>query len=120
MSKKKVLIVDNDSKIRVNLSKILSKKYEVVEADDGVKGYSSALKYLPDYIFVGFRLPYMDGVDLYERVRSELGQKTKVIFMTSWLNGLDDEIDSLKDCCFIEKPIKPTQIQNLLAVDYSL
>lgn len=114
MSKKKVLIVDNDVKIRSKLAKMLSKDYEVVEAEDGVKGYSYAMNYHPDYIFVGCKLPYMDGFDLYDRVKTDLGLQTKVVFMTSWLNGVSEEVQELKECTFIEKPIKARQIKQIL------
>ena len=114
MRKKRVLIVDNDTKIRSKLSKILGKDFEIVEAEDGVKGYSCAVLCEPDVIFVDCKLPYMNGFDLYERLKVNLGPEVKVVFMTSWLNGVSEEIQEFPSCPFIEKPLKAGDIRKAL------
>ena len=56
-----MLIVEDNSELRVFLRSIFVSKFRVVEAVDGVDGWNKALKYLPDIIISDVMMPQKDG-----------------------------------------------------------
>lgn len=101
-----ILVVEDDSDLREFIVKILSPYYDVLEAENGIKGYETASKHLPDFILSDIMMPESDGVDLLQKIRANketshipvilLSAKTD---MESKLSGLDYGADD-----YITKP----------------
>jgi CheY-like chemotaxis protein len=61
----KILVVDDNSVLRILLSKMLSRLgYDVASADSGEKGLGLFLKNAFDIVLSDFEMPGMDGVAL--------------------------------------------------------
>ncbi|MCB0760802.1 MAG: response regulator transcription factor [Flavobacteriales bacterium] len=110
MSKKKILLVDDDPDIldlvRYNLEK---ESYEVYTAPNGREGLEVAKKVLPDLIILDVMMPEMDGMETCMHLREIPVLNSSVIaFLTargedySQIAGFDAGADD-----YITKPIKP-------------
>lgn len=61
----KVLVVDDEPLIRLNLGALLEDQgYQVIEAGDGAEGFEMVKKELPDLVLTDLRMPVMDGLEL--------------------------------------------------------
>ncbi|MCJ7580364.1 MAG: response regulator transcription factor [Candidatus Aminicenantes bacterium] len=89
--KKTILIIEDDTGIRVILQDALSEQgYDVTTAADGEKGLELALALKPNLIILDVMLPLMDGFEICKRVRREGG--TSPILM---LTVKDEEVDKV-------------------------
>lgn len=80
---KKILIVEDEQNIVDILSFNLSRDgYDTLEAYDGVTGLQLALEENPDLILLDLMLPGMDGFDVCKRVRAS-GSATPIIMLTA-------------------------------------
>ena len=73
----KILVVEDDVLIRdLMVVKLKSENYEVIVADDGLKGIQLAQQEVPDLILMDMRLPFLDGWEATEQLKSspETGQ----------------------------------------------
>lgn len=81
---KKLLIVDDNDELRHFLADSFMGKYHVIEATDGLMGWTLAQEELPDLIISDIMMPKMDGVELCRRVKDNLDTShTPVILLTA-------------------------------------
>lgn len=80
----KILVIDDDAGLRKSLSLILSDAgYQVVGADSGSTGLSTAAKESPDLILCDVRMPGMTGLEFLEEYRAG-GGDALVLVMTAY------------------------------------
>lgn len=70
--KKKLLVVEDNEDLREFLVAELSRKYDVIEAENGEVGMRQAKKVLPDLIVSDVLMPKMNGLDLCKQIKSDL------------------------------------------------
>jgi DNA-binding response OmpR family regulator len=88
---KTILIVEDDSGIRVILQDTLtSQGYDVVTAENGIKGLKLAKELRPDLVILDVMLPLMDGFEICKRMRKE-GITSPVMMLTV----KDEEVDKV-------------------------
>ncbi|MDA8084474.1 MAG: response regulator [Nitrospiraceae bacterium] len=82
---KRILIVDDDSSIRILLETLLKKSgYEVHSAADGTAAISKAINFLPDAVLLDVEMPRTDGLSTLKEIRSYASMKhLPVIMLTS-------------------------------------
>lgn len=80
----KILIIEDESKIRDRVKQILELEgYEVIEADNGYKGIKAAKKQLPDLILCDITMPVVNGYQVLEDLQdSEDTSEIPFIFIT--------------------------------------
>jgi len=89
--KKTILVVEDDAGIRVVLQDTLTAQgYNVVTADEGLKGLELAKELKPDLIILDVMLPLMDGFEICKIIRKE-GITSPVMMLTV----KDEEIDKV-------------------------
>ena len=115
MSKRKVLVVDDELSIRTILKQILEKNnFEADTAVDGVQALEK-LKAGPfDIVISDINMPNMDGVALLKKIKEDY-PNVPVIFITAF--GRDKIIvEAMKIGLtnFIEKPFKMDAVINTL------
>ena len=101
----KILIIDDEKAIRSTLREILEfEKYEVDEAQDGMKGLEKIKTNNYDVVLCDIKIPKMDGMEVLEKA-GELDKETQFI-MVSAHGSIDTAIDSTKMGAFdfIQKP----------------
>ena len=67
--KKTVLIVDDNAEIRAYLSSLFTASYIVYTSENGISGYDTALKRVPDIIISDISMDGMDGLELCKKIK---------------------------------------------------
>lgn len=83
---KKILIVEDETPLRVAVSDILTfEGFEVFQAKNGEEGLAMALGEHPDLILLDLMMPVMDGLTMLEKLREnkEWGKTAAVILLTN-------------------------------------
>jgi len=112
MERKKILIVDDEKKIRELLElRLIDEGFQVFQAADGEDGVEQARKHSPDLIIMDVMMPKMDGAEAVSVLQQD--QSTKdipIIFLTSMITKEEEtsqafgiELDTKKHR-FIAKP----------------
>lgn len=105
-----ILIVDDDSSIRLSLQALLQKQgYDVCAVEDAIAAYQYIEKIEPQLIILDIRMPAIDGIDFLHILQNK-EIKTKVIFISAY-----DDMDHSKAFCmgahdYIKKPFHAEQI----------
>ncbi|NCN43715.1 MAG: hypothetical protein CO158_02850 [Piscirickettsiaceae bacterium CG_4_9_14_3_um_filter_43_564] len=108
MSQQTILVIDDDTSIRLTLSKILTKEgYQLIQAENGEVAIDICQTKQPDLILLDVIMPDMDGFETCQALRNlPLIESVPILMLT----GLDDihAIDSAFSAGatdFITKPI---------------
>jgi CheY-like chemotaxis protein len=86
MFHKRVLIIDDDSAVRIVVGISLSKLggYEVLDASSGPEGLEIAQKEHPDAIILDLAMPRMDGFEVLQQLqKNPLTQAIPVVLLTA-------------------------------------
>lgn len=84
---KRILVVDDDSNIRRSLARVLRLHgLEVVEAADGNAAVRCAVESKPDLLLLDIRMPGIDGVATFCKVREALPM-IPAVFMTAYASS---------------------------------
>lgn len=109
MSRKILIIEDNEQNLYLLTFILRNHGYDVEAAQDGREGIDKAVAVRPDLILLDVQLPVMDGYAVASRLRTypELTQ-TPIIAVTSYAMVGDRERALESGCTgYIEKPINP-------------
>ena len=112
-TKKKVLVVDDSSTIRMGMKRLLAEDYDVSEVNSGVAAIRAITLDRPDLVLLDYEMPVCDGSHVLEMLRSERDfADIPVIFLTS----KDDQesvkkVLSLKANGYLLKYLKPADIK---------
>ncbi|GAB1416370.1 substrate-binding domain-containing protein [Paludibacter sp.] len=71
-SKHLVLVIDDNTDIRIFLKSLLQDNFEIIEADNGQSGLFKAMKYVPDLIISDVMMDVMDGFELCSQIKNDL------------------------------------------------
>ncbi len=107
---KTVLIVEDDRNIADLLRLYLEKEgYEVVIANDGLKGVELFKSSQPSLVLLDVMLPGMDGWGVCRAIRSE--SKTPIIMLTA-KSETEDKVSGLKQGAddYITKPFEMKEV----------
>ena len=109
-----ILFIDDNLEVRRFVSGILRKEYDVITAENGVKGLAKLRHYSPDLIIADIIMPRMDGCQFLKVVKSDPAlQHIPLIFLTAKtdsvcrIEGLNKGAD--------DYIVKPFNAQELLA-----
>jgi DNA-binding response OmpR family regulator len=121
MSKKKILVVDDDPEMRLALQiRLNANNYETVFAVDGVSCISEARKHLPALILLDLGLPAGDGFVVLERLKA-IDELSRIpVIVVSGRDRLVSRDQAVKAGArlFLQKPVKNADL--LLAIDHTL
>lgn len=112
MDRKKILVVDDEPAIRDILKiNLMREGYDVIEAEDGEEGLTSAISQNPDLVLLDVMLPKLDGFDVCKKIR----QKSEVPIVM--LTARDEEIDKILglELGADDYVTKPFSVRELLA-----
>lgn len=118
---KKILIVDDNNDSRELVVKILKNKgYEMIEAIDGEEALEKAMTEKPDLILMDISIPKINGYEVTKRLKSiEEFKDTPIVALTAHaMKG--DRVKALEAGCegYISKPINvrelPDQVKSYL------
>jgi CheY-like chemotaxis protein len=90
MSRRRILIVDDEEDIRSIIRSTLAVKYEVVEAQDGLDALAKLELAEPDFVVLDVMMPLMDGVATCVAIRRHPRFKDVSVLFLSALNTKED------------------------------
>jgi two-component system, cell cycle response regulator DivK len=110
---KRILIVEDQEDNRTILRDLLGAAgYELIEAVDGAEGVKLALEEKPDLILMDIQLPRLDGYEATRRIKSEPSLKaTPIIAVTSYALSGDEAKARAAGCDdSVTKPFSPREL----------
>jgi CheY-like chemotaxis protein len=110
MSKKKILIVDDESSVRLMMIKILkSEKYQIDVAENGCQAIDRIWEKTYDLIVTDYSMPEMDGLMLMRAIKARYPDMP-VLFVT----GTESICDLLKEegVTFLLKPFRILELKD--------
>jgi len=107
MSRKILVVEDQEDNRRILRDLLMSADYEVIEAVTGDAGVTAAETHRPDLILMDIQLPGLDGYEATRRIRANPDlQQTPIIVVTSYaLSG--DDVKAFEAGCdaYMAKPL---------------
>ncbi len=110
---KRILVVEDQEDNRAILRDLLqSVGYELIEAVNGEEALSMAVKHKPDLILMDIQLPVVDGYEATRRIKAEPAlQGIPVIAVTSYALSGDEEKAREAGCDdYVTKPFSPRDL----------
>lgn len=101
-----VLVVEDDYNIRDLLLDILSSKYTVLTANDGLEAIRILQQNLPDLVLCDIVMPELDGLGLIDKIRSDERTAHLPIVSVSAKLSIEDRIEAVEHGAdaYITKP----------------
>ena len=115
----KILVVDDEEKIRFVLSCLLGDQgYEVATASDGGEALEAAEEIAPDLILLDLEMPVMDGSEALKELK-RLGLADKVIILTAY-GTIPSAVEAMRlgACDYLTKPFVNEEL--LLVIERAL
>ena len=120
MSKRHILVVDDEPDIRNLVQEILEDEgFSVSVAENATIARQSITKTRPDLILLDIWMPDIDGITLLKEWKNSFGQKTPIIMMSGHGN-VETAVEATRNGAydFIEKPLSTAKL--LLTVKHAL
>lgn len=94
MTKKRVLLIDDEARVRTSLKMVLEPSYDIFQAADAQEGLDVFRKEGPDLVLLDVILPGTDGLAVLQTLRSE-SKMTPVIMLTG-TKSVKTAVDAMK------------------------
>jgi DNA-binding response OmpR family regulator len=113
MSKRTILIVDDDADVRMSLHvRLKANDYNVIFAGDGVASIAEARKHMPDLILLDLGLPAGDGFAVMQRLKSNDSLSLIPVIIMSARDRSANQGRALRAGAqaFLQKPVENAQL----------
>jgi two-component system cell cycle response regulator DivK len=116
MTKRILVVEDQDDNRRIIRDLLTSAGYELIEALDGEAGVRLAESERPDLILMDIQLPLLDGHEATRRIKQNPALRSiPIIVVTSYaLSG--DDVKAVAAGCdgYVAKPFSPRQLLSMI------
>jgi DNA-binding NtrC family response regulator len=109
--KNRILIIEDDKRLREVLKKILDREgFDVEISGDGAGGITEIKQDFFDIALTDLKMPGMDGIEVLKAIK-KISPQTYVIIMTAY-GTIDSAVEAMKNGAFdyITKPFKTEEI----------
>lgn len=108
----RILVVDDDARLRALLEAALGPHYAVEQATDGRSGLAAAARAAPDLILVDIDMPCMTGYETCMLLKREEATRAVPVIFLSALDELDDRLAAYEagGDDFLGKPFDPVEL----------
>ena len=112
--KKRVLLIDDEARVRASLKTVLEPNYEILQASDAQEGLDTFRKEEPDLVLLDVIMPGMDGLAVLQTLRAE-NQATPVIMLTG-TKSVKTAVDAMKlgAADYLSKPFDIEELRIVL------
>ena len=112
MSKRILVIEDQEDNRQILRDLLTNADFEVIEAEDGETGLAAAATHRPDLILMDNQLPILDGYEATRRLKADAAlHAIPVIAVTSYASSSDVDKARAAGCdAFVSKPYSPRQL----------
>jgi PAS domain S-box-containing protein len=121
-AKPRVLLVDDEVKLRDHLASRLADEYEIEVADNGTQALRAILRSPPDLVATDVVMPDMDGIELLRTLRSTRSTQTIPVLLISGhapdelrIAGFEHEADGYLSKPYTERELR-ARIRSLLRI----
>lgn len=106
-----VLYVEDDPRIRMMYRlNLMADGFAVREAENGEEALERIREQVPDIVLADIFMPKMDGVELAERVRSDVDPQPAIVFLSANPMSLDEDMLRLLGDDYLRKPFPPASL----------
>ncbi len=115
-----VLVVEDNLELQTYIRNILSEYYIVVKANNGEIAFEQALTLSPDIIISDIMMPIMDGIELCQKLKTDIRTSHIPVILLTALETIKDRIKGISRGAdaYVSKPFNDelliVQIHNLL------
>lgn len=108
-----VLIVEDNLDIRSYIYSTLAQEYNIIEARNGQEGVELAIEQIPDLILTDVMMPFKDGLELTEELKSDERTSHIPIVMLTALADVEERIKGLEYGAddYIAKPFNELELK---------
>ena len=110
----KVLVVDDNADMREYVARLLSQRYAVETAADGVQALARVREHPPDLVLSDVMMPGLDGFGLLETLRENAETRALPVILLSARAGEEARVEGL-DAGASDYLVKPFTARELLA-----
>ncbi|MEC4890088.1 MAG: sigma-54 dependent transcriptional regulator [Nitrospira sp.] len=112
--KKRVLLIDDEARVRTSLKMVLEPNYEIFQAADAQEGIDAFRKEGPDLVLLDVILPGTDGLAVLQTLRTE-NRMTPVIMLTG-TKSVKTAVDAMKlgAADYLSKPFDVEELRIVL------
>ena len=112
-----ILVVDDQPELRAAIKLALQASYKVVEASDGLTGFSVAKEIIPDLIISDIVMPKLDGVELSRRLKDEERTSHIPVILLSAKDALAEKVRGLEAGAddYMTKPFRHEELSARVA-----
>ena len=112
MSKRILVVEDQEDNRRIVRDLLSSVGYELIEAHDGEAGIQLAKEHRPDLILMDIQLPRIDGYEATRQIKADPALRDiPIIVVTSYaLSGDDKKAAAAGADAYVAKPFSPRQL----------
>jgi two-component system cell cycle response regulator DivK len=110
---KRILVIEDQEDNRTILRDLLTMAgYELIEAADGEEGVALAAREKPDLILMDIQLPVIDGYEATRRIKANADlESTPIIAVTSYALSGDEAKARAAGCDgYVTKPFSPREL----------
>ena len=121
-----VLIIEDNIELRFYIKEKLERYYRIYEASDGKEGWDKVLTFHPDLVVSDINMPYMDGIELTKKIKSDKRTNHIPLILLTAFTGKEEQLKGLETGAndYLTKPfnfdILNVKIRNLLILNASL
>jgi two-component system cell cycle response regulator DivK len=112
MTKRILVIEDQEDNRRILRDLLSSVGYELIEAENGEDGVAAAAAARPDLILMDIQLPLLDGYEATRRIKAQPALSAiPIIAVTSYaLSGDEDKARAAGCEGYVTKPFSPREL----------
>ncbi|NOT23935.1 MAG: sigma-54-dependent Fis family transcriptional regulator [Nitrospiraceae bacterium] len=92
--KKRVLLIDDEARVRASLKAVLEPAYETIQAADAQEGLELFHKEAPHLVLLDVILPGTDGLSILQTIRAE--SRTAPVIMLTGTKSVKTAVDAMK------------------------
>ncbi|MBX3235276.1 MAG: sigma-54-dependent Fis family transcriptional regulator [Nitrospiraceae bacterium] len=116
--KKRVLLVDDEPRVRASLKTVLEPTYDISEAADAAEGLEAFKRETPDLVLLDVILPGTDGLAVLQTMRSE--NRSVPVIMLTGTKSVKTAVDAMKlgAADYLSKPFDVEELR--IVIDRTL
>ncbi len=116
--KKRVLLIDDEPRVRASLKMVLEPLYDIAQASDGPEGLDIFRKEGPDLVLLDIVLPGTDGLAVLQMLRTE--RKSTPVVMLTGTKSVKSAVDAMKlgAADYLSKPFDVDELR--IVIDRAL
>lgn len=118
IARKRLLLIDDEARVRASLKMVLEPLYDITQASDGSEGLDVFRKEAPDLVLLDIVLPGTDGLAVLQMLRTE--RKSTPVIMLTGTKSVKTAVDAMKlgAADYLSKPFDVDELR--IVIDRAL